>query len=146
MTNALKAEFAAHFFKVEIVAFGQRLGHVHAKAGKLHRGIAGDKALRERGEGHGELDGRAGFRARRERQLLVDHGQDSAVGGIDDHGGAVHVAESVDCGLANYGVFACCYVAGKNVSTGKGAGGEALVVAMAADGVRYAADTMGHLA
>ena len=32
VANALKAELAAQFFKVEIVALGQRLGHVHAEA------------------------------------------------------------------------------------------------------------------
>ena len=137
VADALKAQFPAQFLKVEIVALGQRLGHVHAEAGKLHRRIAGDQALGERGQGHGELDGRAGFGARREGQLLVDHGQDAAVGGIDDHGGAVHVAQGVDGRLANHRVFAGRHVAGKDVSAGKGAGGKALVVAMAAGMERW---------
>jgi hypothetical protein len=94
VAHALEAQFAAQLLKVEVVALGQRLGHVHAEAGQLHRRVARDQALRERGHGHGELDGGAGLGARRERQLLVDHGQDAAVGGIDDHGGAVHVAQA----------------------------------------------------
>ena len=133
VANAVEAEFAAQFLKVEVVAMGQCLGHVHAEAGQLHRGVAGDQALRERRQGHGKLDGGAGLGARRERQLLVDHGQDAPVGGVDDHGGAVHVAQGVDGRLADHRVFAGGDVAGKNVAAGKGTGREALIVAMAAD-------------
>ena len=78
VAHALKAQFAAQLLKVEIVALGQRLGHVHAEAGKLHRGLAGDQVLRKRCHGYGNLDGRAGLRTGREGQLLVDHGQDAA--------------------------------------------------------------------
>ena len=111
MAHALKAQLAAQLLKVEVVALGQRLGHVHAEAGQLHRRVAGDQALRERGQGDGELDGGAGLGARRERQLLVDHGQNAAVGGIDDHGGAVHVAQGVDGGLADHRILAGRHVA-----------------------------------
>ena len=119
VADALKAEFAAQLFKVEVVALGQRLGHVHAEAGELDRGVARDQALRERGQGDGELDGGAGLGAGRERQFLIDHGQDAAVGGVDDHGGAVHVAERVDGGLADDGVFAGGDVAGEHVGMAK---------------------------
>ena len=34
VAHALKAQFAAQFFKVKVVALGQRLGHVHAEAGQ----------------------------------------------------------------------------------------------------------------
>jgi hypothetical protein len=108
VAHALKAQFAAQFFKIEVVAVGQRLGHVHAKTGQLHRRVAGDKAFRKRGQRHSELDRRARLGARRERQLLVDHGQDAAIGRIDDHGGAVHIAEGVDGGLAHHRVLAGC--------------------------------------
>ncbi len=50
VANALKAKLAAQLLKVEVVALGQRLGHVHAEAGKLHRRVAGDQAFRERGQ------------------------------------------------------------------------------------------------
>ena len=106
------------------------------KPGKLDHGVAGDQSLRERGHGDGDLDGGAGLGAGRESQLLIDHGQDAAVGGIDDHGGAVHVAERVDGCLADDGVFAGGDVAGEDVARGEGAGGEALVVVMAAGGER----------
>ena len=132
VADALKAQFAAQLLEVEVVALGQRLGHVHAEAGQLHRGVAGDQALRERGHGDGELDGGAGLGARRKSQLLVDHGQNAAVGGVDDHGGAVHVAQGVDGGLADDRVFAGGDVAREDVAAGKGTGGEALVVMMAA--------------
>ena len=101
------------------------------KPGKLHRGVARDQALRERGHGDGELDGGAGLGAGRKGQLLVDHGQNAAVGGVDDHGRAVHVAQGVDGCLADDGVFAGGDVAGELVGAGKGAGGKALVVMMA---------------
>ena len=139
VADALEAEFPAQLFKVEVVALGQRLGHVHAEAGQLDRGVAGDQALRERGHGDGDLDGGAGLGAGREGQLLVDHGQDAAIGGVDDHGGAVHVAQGVDGGLADDGILAGGDVAGKDVAGGKGAGGEALVGVVTACGKRGAA-------
>ena len=132
VADAVKAEFAAELLEVEVVALGQGLGHVHAEAGELDRGVAGDEALRERGQGDGELDGGAGLGAGRKGQLLVDHGQNAAVGGVDDDGGAVHVAEGVDGGLADDGVFAGGDVAGELVGGGEGTGGEALVITMAA--------------
>ena len=113
VAHAVEAQLAAQFLEVEVVALGQRLGHVHVEAGQLDRRVAGDQALGERGHGDGELDGGAGLRAGREGQLLVDHGQDAAVGGVDDHGGAVHVAQGVDGRLADDRIFAGRHVAGK---------------------------------
>ena len=101
VAHALKTKFAAEFFEVEVVALGQRVGHVHAEAGKLDRSVARNKTLRKRGQCYGKLDGGAGFSSRREGQLLVDHRQNASVGGIDHDGGAVHVAQGVDRGLAN---------------------------------------------
>ncbi len=111
MANALKTKLAAQLLKVKVVALGKRLGHVHAETGELHRCVARNQSLRERRQGHRELDGGAGLGAGRERQLLVDHGQNAPVGGIDDHGGAVHVAQSVDGGLADHRILAGCDVA-----------------------------------
>ena len=130
VADAIKAQFAAQFFEVEVVALGQRLGHVHAEAGQLDRRVARDQALGERGQGNGELDGGAGLGARRKRQLLVDHGQNAAVRGIDDHGGAVHIAQRVDGRLAHHRIFAGRHVAGEDVAFGKGAGRKALVIMM----------------
>ena len=127
VADAVKAEFAAQFFEVEVVALGQRLGHVHAESGELDRGVAGDETFRERGQGDGELDGGAGLGAWGEGQLLVDHGKDASVGGVDDHGGAVHIAESVNGSLADDGVFSGSDVACEHIIAGKGTGGEALV-------------------
>ena len=63
VAHTLEAQFAAQFLKVEVVALGQRLGHIHAEASQLHRRIARDNAFRESGKGHGKLDGGAGLRA-----------------------------------------------------------------------------------
>ena len=134
MVNALEAQPSAQGLKVKVVALGQRLGHVHAEARQLHWRVAVDKPLRERGHGHGDLDGGAGLSARRKRQPLVDHRQDAAIGGIDDHGGAVHAAQSVDGRLANHRILAGRHVARENVSVGEGAGGELLNKAVAARG------------
>ena len=45
VADAIEAEFAAELLEVEVVALGQRLGHVHSEAGKLDRGVACDEAL-----------------------------------------------------------------------------------------------------
>ncbi len=133
VANALKPQFAAQFLEVEVVALGQRLGHVHAETRQLDHGVAGNQAFRQSRHGHGELDGGAGLGAGRESQLLVDHGQDAAIGGVDDHRCAVHVAESVNGGLANDRVFAGSHVFGHDVPMGKRAGRETLVIVMPAD-------------
>ena len=129
---ALKAQFAAEFLKVEVVAVGQRFGHVHAEAGQLHRRVAGDQPLRKSSQGHRKLDGGAGLGARGKCKPLIDHGQNAPVGGVDHHRGAVHVAHRVNCRLANHRVFARRNVAFKDISVGEGAGGKALKVMMMA--------------
>ena len=122
-------------------SFGQGVGHVHAEAVEPDHGVAGDQALGECGHGDGDLDGGTRLRAGRESQLLVDHGEDAAVRGVDDDSGAVHVAECVDGGLADDGVLTGGDVGGEEIAGGKGTGGEALVVAMAGAGESGAA---GH--
>ncbi len=131
--NAVEAEFPAKFFEVEVVAMGQCLSHVHAKASQLHRRVASDQAFRERREGHGKLNGGAWLCTRREGQFLVDHGQDAPVCGVDDHGSAVHVAQCVNGRLPDDRVLAGCDVIGKNVAAGKGTGRESFIVAMTTD-------------
>ena len=103
-------------------------------AGELDWSVARNKAFAKRGQCDGKLDGRAGFCARRKRQLLVDHGQNASVGGIDHDGGAVHVAQGVDRGLADDRIFAGGDVARKDIALGKGTGGEPLEVTMTAMG------------
>ena len=132
MAHALKAEFAAEFLKIEIVTLGQRLRHVHTEAGELHHGVAGDERLRKRRQCHRELDGGARFSTRRERKLLVDHGKDAAVGGIDHHCGAIHIAERIDGRLANHRILARRDVALTCSSLNKRAGREAFVIVVAA--------------
>jgi hypothetical protein len=131
---AFKTKFAAEFFEVEVVALGQRVRHVHAEAGKLDRSVARNKTLRKRGQCYGKLDGGAGFSSRRERQLLVDHRQNASIGGVDHDGCAVHAAQGVDCGLANYRIFAGGDVALKDIALGKGTRGEPFKETMAAMG------------
>ena len=139
VADALKAQLPAQLLEIEVIAFGQRLGHVHAETGQLDRGVARNQALGERGHGDGNLDGGAGLSARRKGQFLIDHGQDAPVGGVDDHGGAVHVAHGVDGRLADHRVLASRHVACKNVSAGIGTGAEMLIEAMAARGEGCAA-------
>ena len=64
------------------------------ETGKLHRRVTGYQAFRQRSHGYGELDGGAGFRARREGQLLVDHGKDATVRGVDHHVGSLDPVEA----------------------------------------------------
>jgi hypothetical protein len=45
VSHALKAQFPAQFFKIKVVALGQRLGHVHAESGQLHHGVSPDQTL-----------------------------------------------------------------------------------------------------
>ncbi len=138
VAHALKAQFAAQLFKVKVVAVGQRLGHVHAEAGELHHGVARDQPLRQRGQGHGQLDGGAGLGAGRKRQLLVDHGQNAAIRWVDDHGRAVHVAERVDRGLTHHRIFAGRDVTLADASVEDRADRDVLVITMMADKNRAA--------
>src|SRR4051812_7004311 len=96
----------------------------------MDRRVAGDQAFMQRGKGDGELDGRAGLGTGREGQILIDHGEDAAVGWIDDNGGAVHAVERVDGCLANDGVFTRGDVGGEDVAFCKRTSGEALVKTM----------------
>src|SRR6185312_250208 len=64
-----------------------------------------------------------------ERQLLVHHGQDAAVGRVNGNDGAVHVAESVNRCLAHDRIFTRGDVAIGHI-VGIGTGGEALVIVL----------------
>ena len=92
-----------------------------------------DEALFEGGEGDGELDGGAGLGAGGEGELLVDHGEDAAAGGVDGEGGAVHVAEGFNGGGANDWVFPGGDVSG-GLAVSEGGGVEALADDARADG------------
>ena len=83
-----------------------------------------------RDRGNGELDGGAGLRARRKGQLLIDHGENAAVCGIDDDGSAVHAAEGFDGSLTDDGVFSGGDVARANIAGEERVGSEVLVVVM----------------
>ena len=139
VAHAIKPQFPAQFLKVKIVALGQRLGHVHAEASQLHRRVARDQPFRKRGHGNGELDGGAGFSARRKRQLLIDHGQDAPVGRVDYHGGAVHIAQGIDGRLPDHWILARRYVACADGACDKGVGRKPFVGLMAATLERGAA-------
>src|SRR5262249_28009116 len=127
-----KAEAAAHGLKVGVVGAGQGFGEVHLRApAETDFFFAGNDLLAQRGQGHRNLDGGAGLRAFAQRQLLVDHGEDAAVRGVDGDHGAVHVAQGVNGGLADDGVFALDDVAIGDVVR-EGVPAEVLNVAMAA--------------
>ena len=83
---------------------------------------------------YGKLDGGAGFGSRRKRQLLVHHRENASVRRIDHDGGAVHVAQRVDRGLANNRIFTRGDVARKDIALGKGTRSEALEETMTAMG------------
>ena len=92
-------------------------------------GVFGDQVFAQSGQSDRKLDGRAGLRAARKRQFLVDHGQNAAAGGLDSEHGAIHVAQGIEGGLANDRIFAGGHIA-VEVVVRERAGGETLVVAM----------------
>ncbi len=105
---------------------GDGFGEVHAEAAKVDRRIAGHQSFRQCGEADAELDGGARFRARRERQVLIHHGQDASIGRIDDYGGAVHIAEGLNGCSADGRVFAGGDIA-LSLAGDEGAGGKSLI-------------------
>src|ERR1700728_4635299 len=114
----------------------QRSGEIHAiAAAERNWSLFGNHALAEGCQCDRELNCRAGLRAARESQLLILHGDDSAV----------HVAQGVNGGLANNRVFAA-----RDVTSGKAvrerARREALVVMMAASRDRNTADRRARAA
>ena len=86
---------------------GQGGGQIHpAAAAQGDLGVFCDQVFAQCGQSDRKLDGRAGLRTARKRQFLVHHGQHAAAGGLDGEHGAVHVAQSVDGGLADDRIFA----------------------------------------
>ncbi len=106
VADAIEAQFAAKFFKIEVIAVGESLRHIHAETGQPHQRIPRDNPFGKSGQGHGELDRRAGLGTWRKRQFLVHHRQDPAVGRIDDNGRAVHIPEGVNGCLTNNRILA----------------------------------------
>ena len=139
VANALETQLAPQFLKVKIVAVRDRFRHVHAETGQPHRRVARNQAFRKRCQRHRELDRRAGLGARRKGQLLVHHGQNAPVRRVDHNRGAVHVAQGIDSRLAHHRIFARRIVAREDIAAGKRTGGEALIVAMAADNMQRCA-------
>ena len=112
----------------------QRFGEIHAAAASQRNfSLLIDDAFAQRRQCHRELDRRARLRAARQRQLLVDHGQNASAGRFDRHHGAVHVAERINGCLTNHRVFTRSHVAFGNVAR-KRTGVETLVVMAAARG------------
>ena len=133
MAHAIETELAAQGFEVKIVGVRKSLGHIHvivAAQGDLR--ILGDDPFLECRQRDRDFDRGTGLGAARKRQFLVDHGQDAAIAGIDRNDRPIHVAERVDCSLADYRIFAGSHIAGKDVGSGVGTRGEALNVAMSA--------------
>src|SRR4051794_22673518 len=101
-----KAETASNGLKISVVGMRERLGERHVRTSAQRDGfLAGDNFFTQSGKRHGNLDSGAGLRAFTERQLLIDHGKNASAGGINGNDGTVHVAQSVDSGLAHYGIF-----------------------------------------
>jgi len=132
MPHPVKAQFPSQLFEIQVVALGQRVGHVHAEARQLHHRVPRHQSLRQRRHGHGDLDRRARLSARRERKLLVHHRQDPPVRRVNDHGRPVHVAHRVNRRLADHWILAGRYIACKDISAGKGVGRKPLVGMMVA--------------
>ena len=74
-----------------------------------------DQAFAHCGQRNRKLNGRAGLRAARERELLIDHGENAAAGRFDRDHGAIHVAERVDGSRANSWIFAGSDIAFRDV-------------------------------
>src|SRR5215472_7178367 len=104
--DLFKTQAASDSLKVSVVGVGEGFSEVHLRAAAEHDFfLAGNDLFTQTSQGHGDLDGGAWLRAFTQRQLLVDHGKDAAVRGVNGDDGAVHVAEGVNGGLANDGVF-----------------------------------------
>ena len=69
-----------------------------------------------------------GSRAAGERELLVDHRQNSAIAGIDGDHGAIHISQGVDGGFAHHRIFTRGVIARSRITRERG-GGKALVIA-----------------
>src|SRR6185312_13680190 len=113
-----------------VVGVGQGLSEVHLiMLAQIDFFFTGNHVFTEAGQRHGNLDGGAGLRASAERQLLVDHGENASVSGINGDDSAVHVAQRVNSSLANDRIFTGNNIAVSNV-IGKRTGGEKLNVTM----------------
>ena len=120
MADAVESKAAAEGFEVGVVGVGQSLGEVEViTAAEVHRSVFVDDAFVEGGEGNGELNSGAGLGAAGERELLVDHGENAAIGRIDGDDGAVHVAEGIHSGLANDGILTGGNVSGSQIGIGE---------------------------
>src|ERR1700677_105637 len=69
--------------------------------------------------------------ARATETLMVEHGQNAAVAGVDGYRSPVHIAQSVDGGLANDWILAGGHITLGDVRVGKGASGKVLIGTMA---------------
>ncbi len=139
--DLLKTELASERFEVSVVGVRQRGGQIHAAAAtESDRRFFRNHAFAQRGQGDGKFDGRAGLRAARQRQLLVDHGQHASAGRLDRDDRAVHVAQRVNGGLAYDRIFAGRDVTGSNIVGDERTHAETLVIATAARGCRDAGD------
>ena len=129
VAHLLEAEAAAERFEVLIVRVRQRLVHVDLPAAQIDRRVLGHDAFAQGRKGHRNFDRGAGLRAAGKSQLLVDHGQDAAVAGIDGNHRAIHVAQGIQRGFAHDRIFARGYIARRRIR-GVGAGREALTIKM----------------
>jgi hypothetical protein len=130
-----RSRAAAEGLEIEIVGVGQRLGEGQVvAAAEIDRSVLGDDAFLKRGEGDGNLDGGAGLGAAAQGQLLVDHGENAAVAGVDRDDGAVHIAERIDRRRADDRIFAPRNIGRGWITLDKGVTRKALISAMMAIG------------
>src|SRR5215475_3544345 len=127
--NTLKAESAAHRFKIEVVRLRQGFGkrHVCART-NLYRSIPGDDAFTQGCEPNRQLDGGTRSRALGESQLLVHHRQNASTGRIDRDHGPIHVAQGIDSSLAHNGIFTRCDITRGQIVSSEGVRCEALII------------------
>ena len=132
VAHPLEAEATAKCLKIKVVGLGQGLGHVHAVvAAQIYRGVLGDDALLQGSQRDRHLNGRTRLGAAGESKLLIHHGQDAAIAGVDGYDSAIHVAQCVDRRLAYDGVFTRGHITLGEVGVSKGAGGEMFIRTMA---------------
>ena len=128
MANTLEAETTAKGLKIKVVGVRQSLGHVHVvAAAQVYRGVLGDDPLFQGSQRNRDLNGRTRLGAAGKGKLLIDHGQDAAIAGVDGYHGAIHVAQRIDRRLAHHGIFSRSHIALGDVRVSKRAGGEMLV-------------------
>ena len=117
MGDLSEPKLPAERLKVSIVRVRQCQRKIHvAAAAQPNFRFFGDNSFAQRCKRDRQLNGRAGLGTTRKRQFLINHGEDAAAGRLNCHHRTIHVAKSVNCGLAHDWIFARSGVTVSNVT------------------------------